>query len=180
MIPLFSFLLSVTVNSTQLKTLITNLQKSLSPSSISSILQAAAGVGESEAKRLVPVNTGALQSSIYSEVRGNNTIALGASEEYGPYIEYGTSNQNAQPFIEPAALTTISVLEQTLSDILSSSPSSGGNTKSGSSKSKSGGGGSKPKNSSPRKHKWVSRKKGTNGKWVYDYGGQRSTRNRRY
>ena len=54
-----------------------------------------------EAKRLAPVDTGRLRSSIYSEPDGPDVI-VGASAEYAAYVEYGTRYQHAQPFMTPA------------------------------------------------------------------------------
>jgi len=104
----------ISINSTQAKTLLLQFQQALSPASIRSELQIAGVEGVNEAKRLVKVDTGKLQSSVYSEVRGNDTVALGAREEYGPYVEYGTSKQNAKPFIEPGGLRIVTTLEQNL------------------------------------------------------------------
>lgn len=106
--------MTITINSAQTQTLLLQLQQALSPASIRSELQIAGVEGVNEAKRLVKVDTGKLQSSIYSEVRGSDTVALGAREDYGPYVEYGTSKQNAQPFIEPGGLRILTTLEQNL------------------------------------------------------------------
>lgn len=56
------------------------------------------------ARGLVPVDTGTLQDSIHV----NNTpheglISVEADAEYASFVEYGTSVNDAQPFMRPAA-----------------------------------------------------------------------------
>ena len=104
----------VTINDIPLKTVLLQLQQALNPTSIRSELQVAGTEGEAEAKRLVKVDTGKLKNSIYFEVRGNDTVALGAREDHGPYVEYGTSKQDAKPFIEPGGLRIMTTVEQNL------------------------------------------------------------------
>lgn len=58
------------------------------------------------ARSLVPVDTGALRTSI--EVfgaggSGERTVEAGQSLDYAPFVEYGTARQAAQPFMTPAA-----------------------------------------------------------------------------
>lgn len=57
------------------------------------------------AKRLCPVDTGRLRSSITNEIGqdGGGLVALiGTNVEYAPYVELGTSKMAAQPFLLPA------------------------------------------------------------------------------
>lgn len=57
------------------------------------------------AKRLCPVDTGRLRSSIGNQL-GRDAIGLvaivGTDVEYAPYVELGTSKMAAQPFLRPA------------------------------------------------------------------------------
>lgn len=53
------------------------------------------------AKAIVPVRTGNLQRSIGTEIKGN-TLTLGATMDYAPYVEYGTPKMAAQPYLRPA------------------------------------------------------------------------------
>lgn len=58
------------------------------------------------AKRLCPVDTGRLRSSITSEIGkdSNGLVArIGTDVEYAPYVEFGTKRMHAQPFLRPAA-----------------------------------------------------------------------------
>lgn len=51
---------------------------------------------EGDAKRLCPVDTGRLRSSINTEVTQERTgpvASVGTNVEYGPYAEYGTGNR---------------------------------------------------------------------------------------
>lgn len=94
---------------------------------VSKALNKACLVVENEAKRLCPVDTGDLRSSITHEVH-NNVGIVGTNKEYAPYVEYGTGifasegngrdtpwsyqddegnwhttvGQKPQPFLEPA------------------------------------------------------------------------------
>lgn len=59
---------------------------------------------EGFAKRLCPVDTGRLRNSITHVTRpGEKAVYIGTNVEYGPYVEYGTARQKAQPFLRPAA-----------------------------------------------------------------------------
>ena len=56
------------------------------------------------AQGIVPVRTGNLMASIFSDVdEGNLSVTLGATADYASFIEYGTVKMRAQPFLEPAA-----------------------------------------------------------------------------
>lgn len=60
---------------------------------------------ERTAKRLCPVDTGRLRSSITNELasdRGGLYADVGTNVEYGVYVELGTSRAAAQPFLRPA------------------------------------------------------------------------------
>jgi HK97 gp10 family phage protein len=50
-----------------------------------------------DARRLAPVDTGHLRASIRAE--GNRVIA---EADYAAYVELGTEDQKAQPFLRPA------------------------------------------------------------------------------
>lgn len=58
---------------------------------------------ESEAKYLVPVDTGFLQSTIGS-FGGASYIECFADADYASYVEWGTYRMYAQPYFEPAIL----------------------------------------------------------------------------
>lgn len=60
---------------------------------------------EAAAKRSCPVDTGRLRSSISHEVNaegGSIVGTIGTNVDYAKYVELGTSNQAAQPFLRPA------------------------------------------------------------------------------
>lgn len=61
---------------------------------------------ERAAKRLCPVDTGRLRSSITrGEIArdGNDLVAtIGTNVEYARHVEFGTSRQRAQPYLRPA------------------------------------------------------------------------------
>ena len=57
------------------------------------------------AKRLAPVDTGRLRSSIVNELGrdGRGLVArVGTNVEYAPYLELGTRRMSARPFLRPA------------------------------------------------------------------------------
>lgn len=56
------------------------------------------------AKRLCPVDTGRLRSSITNELGndGGLVAVIGTNVEYAPYVELGTRSAPAQPFLLPA------------------------------------------------------------------------------
>lgn len=60
---------------------------------------------ETAAKRLCPVDTGRLRSSITHQVavdvRGL-AARIGTNVDYAPWVEFGTSRAPAQPFLVPA------------------------------------------------------------------------------
>lgn len=58
------------------------------------------------AKRMCPVDTGRLRSSIAEELRTDGrdlSEIVGTDVEYAPYVELGTRRMRAQPFLRPAA-----------------------------------------------------------------------------
>ena len=73
---------------------------------------------EREAKIRAPVDTGALRNSIYTQTKNSNTrvsesdyelprgtkskIYVGPTMDYAIIQEFGSSNQNAQPYLIPA------------------------------------------------------------------------------
>lgn len=59
---------------------------------------------EGYAKKACPVDTGRLRNSItHAVVEGEKAVYIGTNVEYAPYVELGTSRQEAQPFLRPAA-----------------------------------------------------------------------------
>lgn len=74
--------------------------------SIKQAMGEAALVIETTAKRLAPVDTGTLRSSIGHVVNrmGRHAVkaVVGSNVEYAPHQEYGTYKMEAQPFLRPA------------------------------------------------------------------------------
>lgn len=56
---------------------------------------------EGYAKKKCPVDTGRLRNSISHDVK-EKTAYIGTNVEYAPYVELGTVNTKAQPFLKPA------------------------------------------------------------------------------
>ncbi len=58
----------------------------------------------SYAQGIVPVRTGNLMASIFSDLDEDNlAVTLGATADYASFVEYGTVKIRPQPFLGPAA-----------------------------------------------------------------------------
>jgi HK97 gp10 family phage protein len=73
-----------------------------------------AGSVQAEARRLVPVRTGYLRSTIYARVQ-EWTAEVGAEAAYAANVEFGTRYAMAQPFLQPAVQERLPELERVLS-----------------------------------------------------------------
>jgi len=72
---------------------------------IHNIVETAADNMVSYAQGIVPVRTGNLLASIFSEINEDDlSVTLGATADYASFIEYGTVKMRAQPFLGPAAV----------------------------------------------------------------------------
>lgn len=56
---------------------------------------------QAQASENAPVDTGRLRASIGTEVHEDYAL-IGTNVEYAPYVELGTSRQDAQPYLRPA------------------------------------------------------------------------------
>lgn len=73
-------------------------------SAIGTALEEIGLLAEGYAAEKCPVDTGNLRASITHEVdTAGNAVYIGTNVEYAPYVELGTSRQEAQPFLRPAA-----------------------------------------------------------------------------
>ena len=59
---------------------------------------------EAKAKKLCPVDTGLLRSSILPVVESWAEAYVGTNVKYAIFVEYGTRKTKAQPYLEPAFL----------------------------------------------------------------------------
>jgi HK97 gp10 family phage protein len=66
-----------------------------------------------EARRLVPVRTGYLRSTIYARTQAWTT-EVGAEAAYASSVEFGTRYAAAKPFLNPAVQVHLPELEQVL------------------------------------------------------------------
>lgn len=64
-------------------------------------LTAASLFVQARASENAPVDTGRLSASIANEVFDDYAL-IGTNVEYAPYVELGTSRQEAQPYLRPA------------------------------------------------------------------------------
>jgi HK97 gp10 family phage protein len=56
---------------------------------------------QADATAMVPVDTGALRDSLFSQVEDGVAI-VGATEDYAAMVELGTSKSHPQPYLRPA------------------------------------------------------------------------------
>jgi HK97 gp10 family phage protein len=72
---------------------------------------------KTEAKRLVPVRTGYLRSTIFARIQEWNA-EVGAEAAYAANIEFGSRYAMAQPFLNPAIQAHLPELERVLVEAL--------------------------------------------------------------
>ena len=84
--------------------LVSNLSKiaNQAPFLAGEVLRQTANDIASLTKQLTPIDTGDLQRSYRVEPLSDNVVQIGSDLEYAPYVEFGTSNQSAQPHLVPA------------------------------------------------------------------------------
>jgi HK97 gp10 family phage protein len=70
-----------------------------------------------EARRLVPVRTGYLRSTIYARTL-EWTAEIGAEASYASSVEFGTRYAMAKPFLNPAVQARLPELERVLLEAL--------------------------------------------------------------
>jgi HK97 gp10 family phage protein len=72
---------------------------------------------KTEAKRLVPVRTGYLRSTIFARIQ-EWQAEVGAEAAYAANVEFGTRYAMAQPFLDPAVQARLPELERVLVEAL--------------------------------------------------------------
>jgi len=92
-----------------------NFEQELKKSLERSVLISAIKV-ETDAKKLAPVDTGRLRSSITHDWKGT-TARVGTDVNYAPYIELGTYKQKAQPYLYPALQMNMNFIKKKIADI---------------------------------------------------------------
>lgn len=88
------------------------------PQAISDALDEMAESAVQGAQANAPVDTGELRDSITVGAKDNNSIEVGAGAEHAPYVEFGTSTQPPQPYLEPEANRMESEASRILSQAL--------------------------------------------------------------
>ena len=86
-------------------------------SQIETALEKVGLMAERNAKLACPVDTGRLRNSV-THTHDKNTAYIGTNVEYAPYVEMGTVNTRAQPYLKPAIADHIqeykNIIEQEL------------------------------------------------------------------
>lgn len=80
-------------------------------SQIETALEKVGLAAERYAKLACPVDTGRLRNSI-THTHDKNTAYVGTNVEYAPYVEMGTKNTKAQPYLKPAIANHLQEYEQ--------------------------------------------------------------------
>jgi HK97 gp10 family phage protein len=71
------------------------------------------------AKQLAPIDTGALKQSIGAIPQSSTSVVIGSDKEYAPYVEYGTADSPAQPFLTPAFVQSVPTFKVRLAEAVS-------------------------------------------------------------
>lgn len=82
-------------------------------SQIETALEKVGLMAERNAKIACPVDTGRLRNSI-THTHDKNTAYVGTDVEYAPYVEMGTTNTKAQPYLKPAIADHIQEYKSTI------------------------------------------------------------------
>ena len=82
-------------------------------SQIETALEKVGLMAERNAKIACPVDTGRLRNSI-THTHDKNTAYIGTDVEYAPYVEMGTTNTKAQPYLKPAIADHIQEYKSTI------------------------------------------------------------------
>jgi HK97 gp10 family phage protein len=77
------------------------------------------------AKRLVPVRSGHLRSSIYAKIR-EWVAEVGAEAAYALFVEFGTRYMRARPYLYPAIQEHLPRLERIICDALEAAKAEAG------------------------------------------------------
>lgn len=65
-------------------------------------LEKIADAVERDARRFAPVDSGELRASIRRDAVVGETVSIRATAEHAMYVENGTSDMTAQPYMKPA------------------------------------------------------------------------------
>lgn len=73
---------------------------------------------EGRAKVKAPIDTGFLRASIQTTTPETFAADVSVGAEYGVFVEFGTVNQSAQPFLTPAVEEERPVLDKRLAALI--------------------------------------------------------------
>jgi HK97 gp10 family phage protein len=72
---------------------------------------------KASARRIVPVRTGYLRSTIYAKIKGW-VAQIGAEATYAMFVEFGTRYMRARPYLYPAIQAHLPRLEAIISEAI--------------------------------------------------------------
>jgi len=87
----------VTIQSNRLPAIAAKL-----PGGARALVQKTVADVEGQAKGRAAVDTGALRNSISGRMTGDTSGEVSVGQDHGVFLEYGTVNMPAQPFMNPA------------------------------------------------------------------------------
>ena len=87
---------------------------------VSTALEMCGMQAENYAKMKCPVDTGLLRNSITHTQADSETEVIGTNVEYAPYVEMGTSRQQAQPYLRPAIEDHVNEYKRIIQSVLQS------------------------------------------------------------
>ena len=79
---------------------------------VDEITAMAADAAAKKARKIVPVDTGALKASIKTRRERPMTHAALASTHYAAFVEFGTVHMNAQPYMRPSISDGVAVVRR--------------------------------------------------------------------
>ena len=109
-------MLNIEFDSKDVKAMLAELQENAKPMA-EEIIKNIGTIAQNAARNTVPVDTGKLKQSITLEVvdEGEDVAAyIGSDLPYAVFVEYGTSKQPPQAFLQPAA----AIAEAQLSNVM--------------------------------------------------------------
>ena len=89
-------------------------------------LEAASLIVEGDAVLRAPVDTGNLRGSITHKVVSDDEAQVGTNVDYAEYVERGTKNMAAQPYLRPALDNNKARIEKMIGDVIGRAAEDGG------------------------------------------------------
>jgi HK97 gp10 family phage protein len=119
--------LSIDAITGDVERMLSEAERALGLDAIDRVITSAAFDLEGEMKQRAPKDTGFLANSIGAHRVGPGAQDVDIAADYAGHVNYGTVNQKAQPFVEPAIDAVIPRVESHLERLLRQVGGGGGN-----------------------------------------------------